>query len=122
MSTVPLFLAAWLIQAFAAVVVLTPVAFLARKRAHWRPWELVSLVIPFCIWAALFYAPLSDGRKSLSNLLFEPGILGVALGIGALARVAMSTRIPEDRAGLLTVFAMWIVAAVIFWVVPGLEE
>jgi hypothetical protein len=122
MSRVPLLLAAWLVQAIAAAVVVTPVAFLARRRVHWRSWELLSLLIPFCIWATLLYSPLSTGWKSLANPIVEPGILGLTLGVGALARVAMSTRIPEERAGLVTMFGMWVVAAVIYWVVPGLEE
>ena len=122
MSTIPLLLVAWLVQDVAAAVVLAPVVFLARTRVHWRSWELLSLVIPFCIWAILLYSPLSTGWKSLANLIVEPGILGLTMGIGALARIAMSRRMPEGRAGLATLFSMWVVSAVIFWVVPGLEE
>jgi hypothetical protein len=122
MSTIPLLLVAWLVQAIAAAVVLTPVVFLARKRVHWRSWELLSLVIPFCIWAVLLYSPLSTGWKSLANLVVEPAILGLALGVVALVRVGMSRRMSEETAALVGHFGMWVVAAVIFWVVPTLEE
>jgi hypothetical protein len=119
MSTIPIFLLAWLVQAIAAAVVLTPVLFLARERVHWQSWELLSVVIPFCIWVLLF---LCTNSKSLANLIIEPGILGLMLGVAALARVGMSRRIPEEKAGLVALFGMWVVAGLIFLAVPYLEE
>ena len=122
MSTVPFFLFAWAIQAVIGAMVVSPVAFLARKRVHWRSWELLSLVVPFCVWLAFMLSDFSTGFKSLSNFAIEPGILGLALGVGALARVAMSTRIPERRAAVAALVGMCLVAVGIFWIVPGLEE
>ena len=122
MSTIPILLLAWIVQTIVAAIVLTPVLFLARKRVHWRPWELLSLVFPFSIWVALHLSPLSTGWKSLANLAIEPAILGLALGVGALARVVMSRRMPEGKAALVAQFGVWAAAVVIFWAVPGLEE
>src|ERR1039457_6218945 len=112
-------LLAWLVQAIAAAVTLTPVLFLARKRVHWHSWELLSLVIPFCIWGVLY---LCADWKSLANLIIEPGILGLTLGLGALARVVMSRRMPEQKAGPVALFGMWVAAGLIFLAVSGLEE
>jgi hypothetical protein len=119
MSTIPLLLMAWLIQAVAAAVLVTPIAFFARRRVHWYRWELLSLVIPFCIWWLLC---LSSNSKSLANLIIEPGVLGLALGLGALVRVGITRHIPEQRAALAALFGMCGVAAAIFWGIPGLEE
>ena len=119
MSTIPIFLFAWLVQVIAGAVALTPVLIFARKRVHWRSWELLSLVIPFCIWGLLC---LSSDSKSIANLIIEPGILGLMLGVGALARIGMSRRISEENAGLVALFGLWAVAGLIFLALPGLEE
>ena len=118
MSTILIFLLLWLFQAIVAAVALTPVLLLARKRVHWHSWELLSLVIPFCIWGFLLLATW----KPLANVIIEPGILGLMLGLGALARVGMSRRMSEEMAGLVALFGMWVVAGLIFWAVPRLEE
>ncbi|SPE55742.1 membrane hypothetical protein [Verrucomicrobia bacterium] len=101
MSTILFLLLTWMTYAVAAAVVLTPIVFLARKRVHWHSWELLCLLFPFFIWVGLDFA---TGGKSLANLAIEPVILGLTLGVGALARVAMSTRMPEDRAALVAHF------------------
>ena len=122
MSTIPFLLGAWVTQAIVAAVVVTPVVVLAWKRVHWRSWELLSLVIPFCVWWGLSVSDLSNGWKSLSNLAVEPGILGLALGVGALARVALSTRLSEKLASSVTLVGLCVAAAVVFWSVPCLPE
>ena len=120
---IPIFLAAWLIHACVAAVVVAPVLICTRKRVHWRSWELLSLIIPFCVWATSFFIACTyTNWKTLSNAAAEPEILGLALGVGAVARVALSTHISERRAALITLVGMCVVADAVFWIVPGLEE
>ena len=125
MSTVPflfIFLLAWGIHAVVGLVVATPVVFFARKRVRWHTWELLSLVVPFCVWMVVAIAGLFTGSKSLSNLAIEPRILGLALGAGALARAVMSRRVPEKRAAIGTLAGICVVALGVALVVPALEE
>jgi hypothetical protein len=122
MSTIPFILIAWVIHAVVAVVVVSPIVFLARKRVHWQPWELLAVVIPFIVWFGLMLSDLSTGFKSLSNLVIEPGILALTLALGALARIAMSPSIPEKTASKITLVGLCFGAAVLFWIVPGLPE
>lgn len=120
--TIPFLLIAWVVHAAVAAVVASPVVCLARKRVHWRSWELLSLVIPFCVWMALMSSDMSTGSKTLSNLVLEPGILALAVALAALARVALSTSMSEKRASAVTLASLCLVAAGVFWFVPALPE
>jgi len=111
-----------MIHAVAAAVVVTPIVVLARKRVHWRSWELLRLVFPFCVRVAFILFDMTTGSKSLSNLMVEPGILALGLALGALARVAMSKCLSESTAATLALVGMCAVAAGIFWIVPALPE
>ena len=129
MSTLPffftvfvLFLMAWSIHAAVALVVAAPVAFLGRKRVHWQRWELLSLVIPFCLWMVVAIVGLSTGVKSLANVGIEPRILGLALGLGALVRVSIGTRVSERRTAIGTLAAICVAALAVALIVPALEE
>jgi hypothetical protein len=122
MSTIPFLLIAWVIHAVVAAVVVSPVVLLSRKRIHWHSWELLAVVIPFCVWMGLMFSDMSTGSKTLSNLVVEPGILALALALGALARVGMSTSIPEKMASTMTLVGLCFVAAGVFWIVPALPE
>lgn len=122
MRTIPFLLIAWVIHAAVAAVVVSPVVFFARKRVHWRSWELLSLVIPFCVWMALMFSDMATAPKTLSNLVVEPGILALALALGALARVAMSASMSEKKASAVTLASLCLVAAGVFWIVPALPE
>ena len=129
MSTLPffvtlfvLFLLAWSIHAVVALVVAAPVAFLGRKRVHWQTWELLSLVIPFCLWMVVAIVGLSTGAKSLANVGIEPRILGLALGVGALVRVVIGTRVTEKRAAIGILAGICVAALAVALIVPALEE
>jgi hypothetical protein len=122
MSTIPFLLFAWVIHVIVAAAAVTPVVVLARKRVHWRSWELLSLVIPFCVWMAFMYSDMSTGSKSLSNLIVEPGILALVLAVGALARIAMTATVAERKASAVVLVGLCFAAAGIFWIVPVLPE
>jgi len=122
MSVIPFLLFAWGIHVVVAAVVVTPIVLLARKRVRWRSWELLSLVIPFSVWTAFMFSDMSTGSKSLSNLVVEPGILALALAVGASARVAMAVSIAERKASAVVLAGLCFAAACIFWIVPVLPE
>jgi uncharacterized membrane protein len=122
MSTIPFLLVAWVIHAVVATVVVLPVVILARKRVHWHSWELLAVVVPFCIWGGLMFSDLSTGSKTLSNFVIEPGILALALALGALARVAMSAHIADTKTSTVVLVGLCLAAAGIFWIIPGLPE
>ena len=122
MSTIPFLLIAWVIHAVVAAVVVSPVVFLARKRVHWHSWELLAVVVPFCVWGGFMFSDLSTGSKTLSNFVIEPGILALALALGALARVAMTASIAEAKASAVVLVGLCFAAAGIFWIVPVLPE
>ncbi|MCX6878335.1 MAG: hypothetical protein NTW21_31655 [Verrucomicrobia bacterium] len=121
-STIPFLLIAWVIHVVLAAVVVWPVVFVTRNRVHWHSWELLAVVIPFCVWVGLMFSDMSTGSKTLLNLVVEPGILALALALGALARVALSTSLPEKTASTMTIVGLCFVAAGVFWIVPMLPE
>jgi len=110
----------WLIHAGMAVVPSAPIIFLGRKRVHWRTWELLALVIPFCTWLCLMQSELSTG-KSLANL-GEPFFFGIAVPAAALARVAVGTKVNEKMFAVVLIAVLCGVAAAVFFLVPPLPE
>jgi peptidoglycan/LPS O-acetylase OafA/YrhL len=122
MSTIPLFLIAWAIHLLVAAVVVAPVVVFTRNRVNWRFWELLALVLPFCIWLALMLSDRSAGSKSLSNFVVEPGILAATVAIGALARGAISRRISDNWAFGAALAGICAAAALVFRFVPTLPE
>lgn len=122
MSFIPLILIACMVHLVVAAVVVSPIVFFSRKRVRWHSWELLAVVVPFCVWLGLMLSDLSNGIKSLSNLVVEPGILGLTLALGALARVAMSNRLSDKTASRMTLVILCFGAAAVYWSVPGLQE
>lgn len=115
-------LIAWFIHALVAMVLISPVVFLTRRRVHWQPVELLAFVLPFGVWVGLMFSNLSTGAKSLSNLVVEPALLAVGLILGALARVVMSRWVPNQSASWYTLGGLCLLSALVFWIVPPLPE
>ena len=122
MTSTPYILTAWVIHAVVVAVVVSPVVFQTRRRVLWQWWELLAVVIPFGVWAAMMFSGMSTGSKTLSNFLIEPCVLSLALALGALARVSMSARIPEKPAAVAILVGLCLVAAGVYWMVPALGE
>ena len=78
------------------------------------------LVIPFGIWLVLLGSDFVS--KSLSNVCLEPVILGLAVPIAALIRVAIGTRFSESASFISLIGAVSAVAVGIYFFVPYLEE
>ena len=63
-----------------------------RERARWAWPDAAAPVLAFGLWLAL--AMNHEPRKSLANAAIEPVLLAIALGVLALARVAIGKRLP----------------------------
>jgi hypothetical protein len=110
----------WLLHAVFAGVLAAPIAFLGRKRVHWRAWELFVLVLPFFVWAVLMSSKLSIG-KSLANLS-EPFWFALAVPVAALVRVAVGSRVSERACAASLIALVCVAAAAVFFIVPPLPE
>ncbi len=79
-------------------------------------------MLPLLVWGALMSSKWATGKKSLSNGVIEPGILGLALALGLCARVLLSRGTSEKQAAVFAWLAMCGVAAAVFWWMPALRE
>lgn len=53
----------WSMHAVVGAALVAPILYFGRKRAGWANWELLALVIPFCVWVVLMLSPHPpDGR------------------------------------------------------------
>ncbi|MEK0446839.1 MAG: hypothetical protein RLZZ399_2160 [Verrucomicrobiota bacterium] len=111
----------WCWHAVAAGILVVPVVWFSRKRVRWVAWEWPALFLPFLIWALLMVF-VSTGRKSLSNLVIEPLLLGGTVGFGAVFRAAMGARWPAQRLAQGALLGLCLAALAIFWMVPALPE
>lgn len=111
----------WLVQTVIALMLSGPILYFGRKRAHIHPWELLALVLPFLIWAALILSPLALGRKTLGNIM-EPLYFGLAIPLAAFIRVLIGRHIPEWLCALFLQVALCGVAVWVFFSVPPLPE
>lgn len=98
-----------------------PILFFGRKRVGWARWEMLALVVPFCVWVLLMLSPLSTGRKSLANL-GEPVYISFAMPVLALLRVALGKRLTERAYAASFITALCVVAAAVFFMVPFKPE
>ena len=121
MQTVGTLFLIWSMHAVVGAALAAPILYLGRKRAGWANWQLLALVVPFCVWVVLMLSPLSTGRKSLANL-GEPIYISFAVPVLALLRVAIGRRFSERAyaAGFIT--ALCVVAAAVFFMVPFKPE
>jgi hypothetical protein len=109
----------WFAQAVLALLLSSPLLYLARKRVIWRPWEAMVFVLPYAVWLTCFLK-FGEG-KSMSNL-------GECFTIACIIPVAVLTRIVTPGHKLqwlyssILIFAMCLVAIVVFWLTPPLPE
>src|SRR4051812_8125439 len=111
----------WSAHVAIGIVLAGPILLLGRKRVGWANWQLLALVIPFCIWTALMLSPLSDGKKTLANL-GEPVYISFAMPVLALLRVAIGKRLSERVYAASFITALSAVAALAFFSVPMKPE
>jgi len=129
MQTIGYTLLIWAAYAGIAVVACAPIIYLGRRRVHWRYWELLALVLPFCTWFVLALSGLSlshgrvhfDEGKSLSNIV-EAFWLGCSVPIAALLRVIIGTKLNEGICAKVIQTALCVVGGAVSVLTPCLPE
>ena len=121
MHTLAALFGLWLAHAVIGGVLAAPFVYFGRKRVHWHRWELWAFALPFVLWLLLMVSPLSTDRKSLANL-GEGVLLGFALPVATLVRVVLGGRFSERAVSRAVLVALCLVAALVFFLVPQLEE
>src|SRR5262245_2534759 len=111
----------WTVHAVAGAILSAPILYFGRKRVGWANWELLCMIVPFCVWALLMWSPLSAGRKSLANI-GEPIYISFAMPIAALVRVGAGKHVPERICAAGLIGALCLVAATVFFAVPCKPE
>ncbi|HEY5911121.1 MAG TPA: hypothetical protein VJA21_11010 [Verrucomicrobiae bacterium] len=106
----------WSTHAVIAAAMAAPVLFLGRKRIDWANWELLALIIPFCVWVVLMLSPLSIGRKPTN--LVEPLFVSFAMPVVALLRVAAGRGFSERVQAASLIALLCGVALTAFFIVP----
>jgi hypothetical protein len=121
MEAISTLILVWLAHAIIGVALSAPIILLGRKRIGLARWQLLALVIPFCVWTLLMLSPLSTGRKSLANL-GEPVYVSFAMPILALARLAVGKHISEKALATGIITALCVVAGAVFFLAPFKPE
>ena len=111
----------WSVHAVVGAALAAPILYFGRKRAGWANWEVLALVIPFCLWMVLMLSPLASGRKSLANL-GEPIYISFAMPVLALLRLAIGRRLSERAYAVGVIAVLCVIAATIFFMVPFKPE
>jgi ABC-type phosphate transport system permease subunit len=124
MDNVVLFVGLWLFHVVVFAVLGLPIVFFGRRRVHWYRWELLALVLPFCVWSALtHFWPAPSGNKGIENFIFgEPSFVALAIVLAVLIRVITGRgRDADERAWAAALLTIQCVAAmIIFFVTPNL--
>jgi hypothetical protein len=109
----------WPIHAAIAAILAGPIVLLGRKRVHWQRWELLALVAPYGIWAALMISRLSDDRANFGKLT-EAFYLAPAVAIAALLRIGIGARVREQLVAISLIAVLCGAAVAMFFLVPPL--
>jgi hypothetical protein len=121
MDMVMTMLSIWLIHTVVGAALSAPVLWFGRKRIAWTDWDLLALVIPFCVWLLLMLSPLSSDQKSLANI-GEPIYISFAMPAAALLRVALNQHLSRVANTLLVIGVLCGVAIGTFFLVPMKPE
>ena len=107
----------WAVHAGVAAILSLPVLVFGRRRVHWYFWELLALILPFCVWACMFYWCGPSRHKGIGNVLFgEPVLLGLAIPLAGGRGCDADERV---RAAIVLV-GLCGVGPLVFFVTPNL--
>jgi hypothetical protein len=104
-----------------AGVLSLPVIFFGRRRVQWQHWELIGLILPFCIWAVSFWMlnSSSSGRLKGWNNMFEPYLFCLTIPIGAIVRVIVGYR-SQAVCAVIVIVGLCLIAALVALFTPNL--
>ena len=110
----------WFVHAIVAALLATPVILFGRNRMAWHWYRALALVVPFGVWTLLFLR--DPGRKFPSNVVVESLMLGGAVGLAAVIRLVIGSRLSERVSLFILLAFLCIIAAGIYWFTPQLVE
>jgi hypothetical protein len=113
-AAIVLVVVAGLLYLLPAVPGCLPIWYFGHKRAQFRWWELIVLIVPFVIWICFF---LVSKDKSLGNLVEAP-ILGGAIAIAALIRVFIGRHLNRNLVAVSLITGQSILAVLLGTMFP----
>ncbi len=116
-----MFLLSWLILYLPTSLILCgPIWWFGRNRvSSWHKSDFLVLVVPYLTWAT--FMVIDDSGKSFS-ILFEPFYLALASVFAPLTRVAIARTASSRLTAFVTLFAVCIVAIMLWTFVPGMRK
>ncbi len=97
-----------------------PVVYFGRRWVQWRPWELLSLLLPFGAWAVsyLILTAHSSQFKSWGNIV-EPYLICLSIPLGALVRV-LAGKQRETVCAVIVMVLLCLIGALVAVLTPNL--
>lgn len=109
----------WLLHSILAAVLASPLLYFGRHRVTWQPFELLAFVIPFIVWAVLFYA--YNKGKSLANI-GEWVLISLGIVIAVAIRVAVGHQYDQRAWPACLLFSLIILAVATHRLTPSWPE
>lgn len=69
-----------------------------RRPIRWKRWELLALVLPFCVWFAMTCLQWHPSGKGDNNFFVEPALIGC--GMPATALLCMRIKRPRAESSI----------------------
>ncbi|MDG3006766.1 hypothetical protein [Paludisphaera mucosa] len=113
------YLVAWLWLMHVVVALVLGSRGIEFARARLTPLDSLTFVVPFGIWAAMFF--FEPIPKSLGNLA-ESLFLGAALGTAFLIRPFLASADRKTSAALVTLLVMCLAAVALYAFMPPLGD
>lgn len=111
--------AGWFLQLLVGGGLVALAAWLGRRRAEFAPWEAMIFFVPFLAWLGLSAAQQTY-PKGPGNLVLEPCLLGVAIGLAGAIRVSLANRYRQEKLGFVLFLAVLAAALLIVQRTPAI--
>jgi hypothetical protein len=114
-----LLLIIWGIPTGIAALLSLPVILLGRHRVSWRLWELLALVLPFCVWISSGLVLSHWKTKGWGNMI-EPCFFSIGIPVAAIVRVVVGRKFNETVFSIILIGFLCLVAVIVALVTPDL--
>ena len=118
LTTILLFVVAWLIYLLPAAPVSLAVSYFGHGRARFMWWELSALVLPFIVWIVF---GLVSQDKGLWSPIVELFILGCTVPVAALIRVIVGRAVNRSVMAGSLIFVICALAILFGIMIPKIE-